>query len=77
MKKFMNLAFKATPFDEQDEKTLAFYTEYFAGMDLYHELYTETVTNVFQDNLWGRNNVSFKGEKIDFSQVQTPIITFE
>lgn len=76
-KKFMNLAFKTTKYTEEEEKELAFYKEYFAGMDLYHEFYKETNMQVFKENRWASGKVMFAGEEVDFSETKTPLITFE
>jgi len=77
LKNFTNLAFKQTELTIEEEKELAFYKEYFAGMDLYHEFYAETNTRVFQENRWANGKVDFAGEQIDFSETTTPLITFE
>lgn len=77
MNKFMQLAFKSTPFTQEEEKMLAFYTEYFAVMDLPYEFYKQTVQRIFQNNEWATWKVSYYWEQIDFSHMKTPLITFE
>jgi len=52
LEKYMSLAFKTTPLDVEENKTIAFYHEYFAVMDIPYDFFCETIRRVFQEREW-------------------------
>lgn len=55
-----------------------FYDEYFAVLDLAAEFYLETVQFVFQENRLGRNELTYRGEKLDMRSIRkTALLTVE
>lgn len=76
-KNYNSLAYKTTPLTPEEEKMLAFYREFFAVMDLPHELYRETVKEVFRGNEWATGKVDYNWEEVDFSAMTTPLMTIE
>ncbi|GAB6845331.1 polyhydroxyalkanoate depolymerase [Methylorubrum rhodinum] len=56
----------------------AFYDEYFAVLDLTAEFYLETVRTVFQDYTLARNELTYRGERIDMGAIRrTALLTVE
>ena len=56
----------------------AFYDEYFAVLDLAAEFYLETVKTVFQDAALARNELTFRGAKLDMRAIRrTALLTVE
>ena len=55
-----------------------FYDEYFAVLDLTAEFYLETVKTVFQDYTLARNELRYRGERIDMRAIRrTALMTVE
>ncbi len=55
-----------------------FYDEYFAVLDLAAEFYLETVKTVFQDYTLARNELTYRGERIDMGAIRrTALMTVE
>ncbi len=55
-----------------------FYDEYFAVLDLTAEFYLETVKTVFQDYTLARNELTYRGERIDMGAIRrTALMTVE
>lgn len=55
-----------------------FYDEYFAILDLAAEFYLETVKTVFQDNDLARNELKYRGRKLDMRSIRrTALMTVE
>lgn len=55
-----------------------FYDEYFAILDLSAEFYLETVKRVFQDNELGRNQLTYRGRRLDMASIRkTALMTVE
>jgi len=77
LEKFVSIAFKSSPLDIEEEKTLAFYHEYFAVMDIPYDFFCETIHRVFQEREWATWRVRYKDEILDLSQVTTPIAVVE
>lgn len=77
MANYKQLAYKSSPHTEEEVKMLNFYREYFAVMDLPHEFYRDTVNRVFRGNEWANGRVDYRGERVDFSAMTTPLITVE
>lgn len=67
--------------DGESEKARAvetFYDEYFAVLDLAAEFYLETVKTVFQDYTLARNELTYRGERIDMGAIRrTALMTVE
>ena len=67
--------------DGEGEKARAvetFYDEYFAVLDLTAEFYLETVRTVFQDYTLARNELTYRGERIDMGAIRrTALMTVE
>ncbi|MFF8799433.1 MULTISPECIES: polyhydroxyalkanoate depolymerase [unclassified Methylobacterium] len=56
----------------------SFYDEYFAVLDLTAEFYLETVKTVFQDYTLARNELTYRGERIDMGAIRrTALMTVE
>ena len=65
---------------EHDKAQLVstFYDEYFAVLDLAAEFYLETVKTVFQDAALARNELTFRGAKLDMRAIRrTALLTVE
>ncbi|MCH8518156.1 hypothetical protein LAT59_00115 [Candidatus Gracilibacteria bacterium] len=77
LKKFTSLAFKSTPLDIEEEKTLAFYHEYFAVMDIPFDFFQETIQKVFQTREWKSGKVRFGDGLLDINNIQTPLCIIE
>jgi len=77
LEKFKQVAFKASPLSIEEEKTLEFYHEYFAVMDIPYDFFCETVERVFQDREWKSGVVSFKDEDMILSDISTPLCIIE
>ncbi len=55
-----------------------FYDEYFAVLDLAAEFYLETVSRVFQDNALARNELEYRGRRLDMRSIRrTALMTVE
>jgi poly(3-hydroxybutyrate) depolymerase len=77
LENFLKLSTKTTPFTPEEEKQIAFYTEYFAVMDLPYEFYRETVERVFRRNEWAKGKVAYNWGVVDLSLLTKPLITIE
>lgn len=77
LEKYLSLALKMTPLNVEEEKSLAFYHEYFAVMDIPYDFFCETIERVFQQREWATGKVRFRDEVLDLSQIQTPVAVVE
>jgi polyhydroxyalkanoate depolymerase len=59
------------------KKTLAFYEEYFAVLDIAGEFYLETAQRVFKDNDLPRGQFTWKGRRVDPSRIKSALLTIE
>jgi polyhydroxyalkanoate depolymerase len=59
------------------DRTLAFYQEYFAVLDIAAEFYLETVERVFKNNLLPRGRLLWRGRRVDPSQIASALFTIE
>ena len=56
----------------------AFYDEYFAVLDMPEEFYLDTVSQVFQEHLLARGEMTFRGEPVDPTAIRaTRLLTVE
>ena len=62
---------------EKAQKTLDFYQEYFAVLDIAGEFYLETAKRVFQDNDLPQGLFSWHGRLVDPSRIRSPLFTIE
>ena len=62
---------------EAAAKTLAFYQEYFAVLDIAADFYLETVEKVFKDNHLPRGRLFWKGRRVDPSHITSALFTIE
>ena len=59
------------------DKTLTFYEEYFAVLDIAAEFYLETAQRVFIANDLPQGNFEFRGRRVDPSVIETALFTIE
>jgi polyhydroxyalkanoate depolymerase len=63
---------------EEADAITAFYSDYFAVLDLPAEFYIETVKTVFQDALLAKGELTFRGRKVDPGAIRrTALLTVE
>ena len=63
---------------EKAEAAKTFYDEYFAVLDLAAEFYLETVQYVFQDYRLPKGELTYRGNKLDFTAIRrTSLLTVE
>jgi polyhydroxyalkanoate depolymerase len=62
---------------DASEKTLAFYKEYFAVLDIAAEFYLETAKRVFMDNDLPRGQLVWKGRPVDPRAITSALFTIE
>ncbi len=62
---------------EAAQKTLDFYAEYFAVLDIAGEFYLETAQRVFQDNDLPRGRFTWRGRSVDPSRIGSALFTIE
>lgn len=62
---------------ESAQKTLDFYREYFAVLDLPGEFYLETARRVFKDNDLARGRFTWRGREVDPSSISSALFTIE
>lgn len=58
-------------------KTIAFYDEYFAVLDVTAEFYLETARAVFRDHELARGRMSWRGRPVDPTAIETALLTIE
>jgi poly(3-hydroxybutyrate) depolymerase len=59
------------------ERTLTFYQEYFAVLDLPADFYLETVERVFKDNLLPQGRLTWRGRRVDPGAITSALFTIE
>ncbi|RHW26359.1 polyhydroxyalkanoate depolymerase [Nocardioides immobilis] len=62
---------------EQAQKTLDFYREYFAVLDIAGEFYLETAQRIFQDNDLPQGRFTWRGRAVDPSLIDSALFTIE
>ena len=62
---------------EAAEKTLTFYQEYFAVLDLPADFYLETVERIFKDNHLPQGRLFWKGRRVDPTRITSALFTIE
>ena len=62
---------------EAAEKTLTFYEEYFAVLDVTAEFYLETVQRVFKENQLPRGELSWRGRHVSPAVIDSALFTIE
>ena len=63
---------------EKADAIAGFYDEYFAVLDLAAEFYIETVKTVFQDYTLAKNELTYRGNRIDMRAIRkTALMTVE
>lgn len=67
----------ATGDEEKAEFTKAFYAEYFAVLDLTAEFYLETARTIFQDHAMARDEMTWRGRRVDPSAIGSALLTIE
>jgi poly(3-hydroxybutyrate) depolymerase len=58
-------------------KTITFYLEYFATMDLTAEFYMQTINTVFQEKLLTTGRYKSRGHNVRLHDIKTPILAIE
>jgi polyhydroxyalkanoate depolymerase len=62
---------------EAAERTLTFYQEYFAVLDIAADFYLETVERVFKENHLPQGRLSWKGRRVDPARITSALFTIE
>ena len=63
--------------EESAQRTLDFYEEYFAVLDIAGEFYLDTARRVFQDNDLPRGQFRWRGEDVDPARLTSALFTIE
>lgn len=63
--------------EEPAAKTIDFYDEYFAVLDIAAEFYLDTARRVFRDYELARGQMYWKGRRIDPAAIRTALLTIE
>jgi poly(3-hydroxybutyrate) depolymerase len=61
----------------QAQKTMAFYREYFAVLDIAGEFYLETVQRIFKDNDLPQGRLTWRGRTVDPTRIESALFTIE
>ncbi|MGW5239220.1 polyhydroxyalkanoate depolymerase [Monashia sp. NPDC004114] len=62
---------------DRARKTIAFYREYFAVLDIAGEFYLDTVQRVFRDNDLANGHFEWRGRKVDPARITSSLFTIE
>ena len=62
---------------EAAERTLRFYEEYFAVLDIPADFYLETVERIFKENQLPQGRLRWKGRRVDPGQITSALFTIE
>lgn len=63
--------------DEDAERTLDFYAEYFAVLDVPAEFYLDTARVVFQDHDLARGRMTWRDRRVEPASIESPLFTIE
>jgi polyhydroxyalkanoate depolymerase len=63
--------------DLEAERTLAFYDEYFAVLDIAAEFYVDTARVVFRDHDLARGRMTWRGRAVDPGRITSALLTIE
>jgi len=75
--KYISLSTSSSPLTGEQEKTLQFYHEYFAVMDIPYDFFRETVVRVFQQREWSTGKIRYQDELFDLKHISTPLCIIE
>lgn len=63
--------------DAAAAKTMSFYDEYFAVLDVTEEFYLETAQRVFRDHDLARGRFTWRGRPVEPARIETALLTIE
>jgi polyhydroxyalkanoate depolymerase len=63
--------------DTDADRTITFYDEYFAVLDIAAEFYLDTARVVFQDHDFARGRMTWRDRLVDPSHIRRPLMTIE